>query len=89
MGTRLTRNGSNAASQNERTHGSDDVMTTDGHEDSSRLQRVLAFHRPRYTQDQSGKVDSERLPICTGCEVNFWPCPTVKLGNGTWESVPV
>lgn len=52
------------------------------------LARVLAHHRPHYSQDESGKMNPDRQPVCTGCEVFWWPCPTVKLADGTWESVP-
>lgn len=61
-----------------RTHSRSEVL----------LARVIDLHRPKYQQDAGGKIDREKAPICTGCEVNFWPCPTLKLADGTWESVP-
>ena len=90
MAARVARGNARTDKSDGSSRARNDVMTTDAHENSSvLLQRVKDFHRPLYVRDRSGTVDQERQPVCTGCEVFFWPCPTVKLADGTWESVPV
>lgn len=52
-----------------------------------RLEAVLAFHRPKviHTERQAAV---EPMPICSGCEVFWWPCPTYRLAAGAWEVIP-
>ena len=86
MSPRLASKDTNGRSKNDAS--ASECAFAGDHESSVRLDRIMKFHRPEYKRDGDGVVDEQRMPICTGCEVNFWPCATVKLARGEWDSIP-